>query len=462
MCSIIILKVNVFALKIIKEEVIMEKNGKDRIFEKLGVIATNLGNQIHLRTLRDAFATFMPFMMLAGFAVLINSVILEPSGFMSNIIDPQNLATLQEIGTSIINGTLGVTTLLVTASVSYHMSVSRKFDNHIAAVLVSLSVFIALTPMNMMFTPENATEAINVPGVIPGSYTGASGMFVGIFVGLSVTELLIKLSSIDNLKIKLSGNIPPAVLKSFNVLIPMVITITSFAILSFGVNQIFSLDINTLITNIVIKPLSGITTGLPGFLLITSVANLFFGFGIHQAVISGSLLDPFLIQNMQENMAAYSNNEQIPHIINMAFKDTFAVMGGSGNTIALLIAIFIFSRRKDYKDFAKIALTPSLFNINEPVIFGLPIVFNITLIIPFVLAPIFSLTTAYFATTFGLINRVVVQIPWTTPPVISGYLATGGDWRAAVLQILIIVASVFIYLPFLKIDERVTSDMIKD
>ncbi|ONN42205.1 PTS cellobiose transporter subunit IIC [Enterococcus faecium] len=432
---------------------------KDIVFEKFGIVATKLGNQIHLRTLRDAFATFMPFMMLAGFVTLINSVILEPTGFMGEIVDTSTLTTLQQIGTSIANGTLSITTLLVVAAVSYHMCASRNYTNHIAAVLVAISTFVVLTPMQMMFTPENADKAVEVTGVIPISYTGASGMFVGIFVGLAATELFIKLSNNKKLQIQLSGNIPPAVLKSFNVLIPIIITITSFALLSFIIIQLFNMDINKLITTIVTEPLSKITTGLPGFLLITSIANLFFGFGIHQAVISGSLLDPFLIQNMQENMAAYANKEQIPHIINMAFKDTFAVMGGSGNTIALLIAIFIFSRRKDYKDFAKLSVTPAIFNISEPIIFGLPIVFNISLIIPFVLAPIFSLTIAYFATAVGLINHVVVQIPWTTPPVISGFLATAGDWRAAVLQILIIAASVFIYLPFLRIDEHVTTKL---
>ncbi|MDT6860051.1 PTS sugar transporter subunit IIC [Enterococcus faecium] len=432
---------------------------KDIVFEKFGIVATKLGNQIHLRTLRDAFATFMPFMMLAGFVTLINSVILEPTGFMGEIVDTSTLTTLQQIGTSIANGTLSITTLLVVAAVSYHMCASRNYTNHIAAVLVAISTFVVLTPMQMMFTPENADKAVEVTGVIPISYTGASGMFVGIFVGLAATGLFIKLSNNKKLQIQLSGNIPPAVLKSFNVLIPIIITITSFALLSFIIIQLFNMDINKLITTIVTEPLSKITTGLPGFLLITSIANLFFGFGIHQAVISGSLLDPFLIQNMQENMAAYANKEQIPHIINMAFKDTFAVMGGSGNTIALLIAIFIFSRRKDYKDFAKLSVTPAIFNISEPIIFGLPIVFNISLIIPFVLAPIFSLTVAYFATAVGLINHVVVQIPWTTPPVISGFLATAGDWRAAVLQILIIAASVFIYLPFLRIDEHVTTKL---
>lgn len=437
----------------------MGETKKDIIFEKFGYIATKLGNQIHLRTLRDAFATFMPFMMLAGFVTLINYVILEPTGFMGKIIAPSTLTTIQEIGLSIGNGTLSITTLLIVVAVSYHMCVNRNYLNQIAAVLVATSTFIVLTPMKTIFLPAGATDTIEVTGVIPVSHTGSSGMFVGIFIGLFATELFIKLSQMKKLQIILSGNIPPAVTKSFNVLIPIMITVSSFAILSFGINQIFNQDVNTLITNVITGPLSQVTTGLPGFLLITSIANLFFGFGIHQAVISGSLLDPFLLQNMQENMTAYANKEEIPHIINMAFKDTFAVMGGSGNTIALVIAIFIFSRRQDYKDFAKLSVAPAAFNISEPIIFGLPIVFNLSLIIPFVLAPIFSLTVAYFATAVGIINHVVVQIPWTTPPVISGFLATAGDWRAAVLQIVIIAASVFIYLPFLRIDEKVTSNM---
>ncbi len=431
------------------------------VMDKIGLIATKMGQQIHLRTLRDAFATFMPFMMLAGFVTLINSVILDPTGFMNHVISSSTLTTLQEIGTSIANGTLTITTLLITAAVAYHMSMNRDFDNPIAAVLTAISTFIVLTPLKTMFTPESAKKAIEVTGVLPTSSTGASGMFVGIFVGLLATELFIKLSKNKKLQVHLSGNIPPAVMNSFNVMIPIMMTVVAFSIGSFLIIHLVGLNVNELITKVITAPLSNITTSLPGFLLLTSIANLFFGFGIHQAVISGSLLDPFLLQNMQENMTAYANHQQIPHIINMAFKDSFAVMGGSGNTIALLLAIFLFSRRKDYKDIAKLSLTPALFNISEPIIFGLPIVFNFSLIIPFVLAPIFSLTTAYFATAAGLINHVVVQVPWTTPPVISGFLATGGDWRAAVLQIAIIIVSIFIYLPFLKVDERVAANLQK-
>ena len=430
---------------------------KMSFFDRFGMVAQKMGNQIHLRTLRDGFATFMPFMMLAGFVTLFNYVIFDPAGFLSSIISSDILEKIQSIGTPIASATLSITSLLIVAAISYHMCQNRNYENTIAAILVSISSLMVLTPMMTTFTPEGAKNALEIPNVIPLDYIGASGMFVGIFVGLIATELFIKLSKNKKLQINLSGNIPPAVMKSFNVMIPIMITIVSISIVGFLVKELFHSDVNTLITTLVTAPLSKVTTGLPGFLLITSVANLFFGFGIHQAVISGSLLDPFLIQNMQENMAAYANHEEIPHIINMAFKDTFAVMGGSGNTIALLIAIFIFSRRQDYKDFAKLSVTPAVFNISEPIIFGLPIVFNISLIIPFILAPIFSLTIAYFATAMGFINHVVVQIPWTTPPVISGFLATAGDWRAAFLQIIIIAVSVFIYLPFLRIDEKVTA-----
>lgn len=396
-------------------------------------------------------------MILAGFMTLINYVILEPAGFMGNLVNPDTLTTWQSIGVSIANGTLNIMTLLVAVAISYHLCVNRGYKNVIAPILVVLSTMIVVTPLTTTFSPEGSTESFLISNVIPVSYTSASGMFVGIIVGLLATDLFIKLSSNKKMQINISGNIPPAVIKSFNVLIPIMVNVIIFAVASFLLNQVFNMDFNTLISTIITKPLSYVTTSLPGFLLITSIANLFFGFGIHQAVISGALLDPFLLQNMQDNMLAYANHQEIPHIINMAFKDTFAVMGGSGNTIALLIAIFIFSRRKDSRDISKMSLTPSIFNISEPIIFGLPIVFNPMLIIPFVLAPIFSLSVAYFATALGLINHVVVQTPWTTPPIISGFLATGGDWRASVLQLLIIIITVFMYLPFLKVDERVSA-----
>ncbi len=437
----------------------MENTKKRSVSDWFAIVAQKIGGEIHLRTLRDAFASIMPFMILAGFVTLINYVILDPAGFMNNVLSVEILTRMQTIGSSIANGTLSIISLLVLVAISYHMCLNKQYKNIVAAILVSVSTFMVLTPMMMEFTPEGAAAGFNVTNIIPISAVGASGMFVAIFVGLFATELFILFSNNEKLQIKIEGNIPPSVIKSFTVLIPIIFTVALFAIGGFLLELVTGMTLGEVIKLIIVTPLSGVTTSLPGFLLITSIANLFFGFGIHQAVISGALLDPFLIQNMQENMVAYANHQEIPHIINMAFKDTFAVMGGSGNTIALLIAIFVFSKRQDYKDIAKLSLTPAVFNISEPIIFGLPIVFNIALIIPFVLAPVISLTIAYFATSWGWINHVVVQTPWTTPPIISGFLATGGDFRAALLQLIIIIGTVFLYLPFLKVDERVAKNL---
>ena len=438
------------------------KKFRERFIDGITQTAQKIGNQIHLMSLRDAFVSIMPFMILAGFVTLINWVLLDPwSGPLVNFVDNDLLITLQSIAMPIGSATLGILTILVLVSIAFNLSKYKGYDNPIAAILTSLSAFFILTPMTLEFIEEGTSQAITISGM-DLNFLGASGIFMGIVVGLLATEILIRFSSNDKLKIKIGDQIPGAVIQSFNVLIPIIITLFIFTLANFTLSMTLGLTFNELISNIIVTPLSKVTTGLFGFVLITSIANLFFGFGIHQAVISSSVLDPFLLQNMSENMTAYANNAEIPHIINMAFKDTFAVMGGSGNTVALLIAIFVFSKRKDYKDISKLALTPAIFNISEPIIFGLPIVFNFALIIPFVLAPIFSLVVAYYATTLGFINHVVVQIPWTTPPILSGYLATGGDWRAALLQVIIITISVFIYLPFLRVDEKVNQRLIDE
>lgn len=431
----------------------------NKIVNGISKIAEKLGNQIHLLALRDSFASIMPFMIMAGFVTLINWVLLDPfSGPLVAFVDNDLLATLQQVLMPVGNATLGIMTILIVITIAIQLSKYKQFDNTVAAVLTAVSAFFVLTPSVIEFLPEGASIAFNIGGIGSG-YLGASGMFVGIVVGLLATDLLIRFSSIKKFQIKIDGQIPGSVIQSFNVLIPIILTVSLFSIANFALAQLLNMTFSEVISTIITTPLSYVTTGLFGFVLITSIANLFFGFGIHQAVISASLLDPFLLQNMSENMTAYANNTEIPHIINMAFKDTFAVMGGSGNTIALLIAIFLFGKRQDYKDIAKLSTTPAVFNISEPIIFGLPIVFNISLIIPFVLAPIFSLVVAYYATFFGFISPVVVQTPWTTPPLLSAFLATAGDWRAVVLQALIIVGCVFIYLPFLRIDEKVNEKL---
>ena len=190
-------------------------------------------------------------------------------------------------------------------------------------------------------------------------------------------------------------------------------------------------------------------------MILYSLGNFLWLFGIHQTVIYGSILEPLLIINMTQAMAAYAAGEPVRDIINVAFVPAFGMMGGSGSTICLLIATFLVSKNMATKSVSKMAFVPGLFNINEPVIFGYSIVYNVCMLIPFVLVPALGLIIGYAATAMHLMSECVVYIPWTTPPLLSGYLATGGDWRAIIVQLVILALGILIYIPFVKMNDIV-------
>lgn len=418
--------------------------------DKFIQFAVKIGNQIHLRALRDSFATLMPMFILAGLAVLVNTVIFPW------IFKGDTLSTAQHFGNAITNGTLNVAGLLLCPAIAYFLSTSRKFENPISASLIALATLIVMMPLSVQVTDIAGKQTVTVANVLTFSNLGTSSMFGGIIIGLLETELLVFLAKNKHLKISLGEGVPPAVAKSFNVLIPACISISLFAGLSLLLSVTLGKDLITLIVAIIQEPLRKVGTSLFGYLFLYSFGNLLFSFGIHQTVINGSFTEPFMTQNINDNMLAFQDGKDIPHILTSSFQTCFAQMGGTGATISLIIAILIFSKFKPYREVAKLATAPGLFEINEPVIFGLPIVFNIPMMIPFVALPAIQTLIAYFLTTVGLVSKTVVLVPWITPPIISGYLATAGDWRASVLQVLLIALGVVIYLPFLKVSEQVS------
>ena len=163
-----------------------------------------------------------------------------------------------------------------------------------------------------------------------------------------------------------------------------------------------------------------------------------------------------LTSPLADNIAAYNSGQAIPHIINLSQVQSFALMGGSGSTLCLLIATFLVSKSAVSKNVAKLALGPGIFNINEPVLFGYPIVYNISLAIPFIGVPALGILISYLATSLGLMGPCVIQVPWTTPVFFNAFLATGGDWRAVVVQAVILAIGVLCYIPFIKVNDRVS------
>lgn len=421
---------------------------RDKLVDKLVIFAQKFSQQLYMRTLRDAFVVIMPIFTVAGIAIMINQVVFP---FFAK---GETLENLQIWGQLVTNGTLNIGGLAVSVTIGYILARNRGFDDPIASSIVSLAGFIISMPLINQIIPDGATNPVAVSGIVVIKNLGANGMFSAIIIGIFSVEVFIKLSNIKRLKINMGDSVPPYVAKSFNSLIPFTIAISFVALIGTLLLIFFKTDITSLIIEIIQKPLQKINTNLFGVLLIYGIGNLFFWVGIHPFVNS-TILNPPMLVNMSENMEAFAAGHEAPHILTNTFRDTFGQFGGVGNTIGLIIAILVFSKIVSSRKIAWLSLGPSLFNINEPMIFGYPIVFNLSMLIPFYLNPLISISIAYFFTSIGWMARTVVMVPWNLPPVISAYLATGGDWRAAVIHFLILVLNVLLYLPFMKLNEKI-------
>lgn len=441
-------------------------SGKGQAFlDKFAEVSAKVGNQVHLRSLRDAFATITPLYILAGIAVLVNNVIFGyiwgETGFSPN---PELLANLQTWGSALTLGTLNVSALILAGLIGYSLATNKRFDNPLACVVVGISAFVVMMPQTIAASLSAASPLLtdevttaDVTGVLSTTNTGTNGLFGAIIIGLLAVTLFIKISSIDKLKVNLGEGVPPAVGNSFNVMTPMLLTLSIFGLASALLAVFAGTDLLTIISTFIATPLKGIMNAGPwAVIVIYTLANLLFCVGIHQSTISGATVEPILTMLIVDNMATYAAGGTIQpdHYMNMQIINSFALMGGSGCTLMLLLDTFLFSKSKTSKTVAKMAILPGIFNINEPVIYGYPIVFNLPLMIPFVLIPDLFIGITYGLTCAGLISPCIAQAPWTTPPVLSALLSTGFDWRAAVWQVLEIAIGMAIYLPFMKISER--------
>ena len=433
-------------------------NGKS-FLDKFAEVSAKVGNQVHLRSLRDAFATITTLYILAGIAVLINNVV-----FPLFPLDAAGLANLQTWGSAITLGTLNVSAIILAGLIGYSLAKNERFDNPLACVVVAISAFVIMMPQQITATlaatspllTDKVTSA-EVTGALSTANTGTNGLFAAIIIALLSVTLFIKISGVEKLKVKLGEGVPPAVSNSFNVMIPMLLNLSIFAIAAALLAVFAGTDLCTIISTCISNPLKSIMNAGPwAVILIYTLANLLFCVGIHQSTISGATVEPILTMLIVDNMATFAAGGTIQpdHYMNMQIVNSFALIGGSGCTLMLLLDTFLFSKNKASKTVAKMAIVPGLFNINEPVIYGYPVVYNLPLMIPFVLLPDLFIGITYGLTCAGIISPCIAQVPWTMPPVINALLATGFDWRAGVWQALELVIGMAVYLPFMRISEK--------
>ena len=394
--------------------------------------------------LKDGILFILPLTLIGSVFLLLAQIPYQPfndwmaSMLSSNWTEP----LMQAYGAS-----FKIIALVATMAIAY---VYTKNEGHepFSAGVISLVVFLLTT--NSYVTLESGEK---VSEVIPKAWTGGEGMVTAIIIGLLV-GMIYSWFLRKNITIKMPAGVPQGVANSFAALIPGAVIIVGatiiYTIFKYGLNTTFIEWIYKMIQT----PLQGLSDSLGGVIVMCFLIPSLWWFGVHGSTIVGGVMDGILITNATSNQAIIDSGlpltiENGGRIVTQQFKDCVVNLSGAGATIGLVICMLFLAKSAQSKQLGKLAIVPACFNINEPVIFGTPIVMNPFMAIPFIATPVVIGVLQYLAISMGLIPLYTgVVVPWTTPPIISGFL-TGG-WRTALFQVVVIAISTAIYFPFFK------------
>lgn len=402
--------------------------------QKLNKWVTRFSGNLIVKTIASGMARLLPVTMVGSIVTLLISLPFDPwLEFLTNT----GLDSIITIGSTMTNNLI---TIYLVVALAYDMSRLLK-ANQINSIMLAVLAFFIVTPMTDAMIGEVPTSVFTM------TYLGSRGMFVGIIVSLSATYLFHILIT-KGPKIKMPDAVPPAISASFESLFPAIGVATIFII----VRSIFVAspwgDIHTAVYTFLQAPLEGLSSSIWSMVLLALLGEFFWFFGIHGSNVTNAANSTMFMPAAVENASNIANGVAATNVVNSYFLEAFK----GPRHFVLSAMLFFMPKSKQLKAVGKVSVIPGLFGISEPMKFGIPMVFNPIILIPMSLAPVVSLLIAYAATTVGFMSVVSVQIPWTIPPIIGGFLAAG--WQGAVIQILQMVAIFFLYLPFFKVLDK--------
>lgn len=432
-------------------------------------IAGKLGSQKHLIAIRDAFIAMFPLTMAGAIAVLLNVLVRDIPNNMGWTGFAEAMQPLIELNGYVYFGTIAIMALAFVFALGYNRAQAEKL-NPIAGGLVSFAAFISTIPQTLTIVTDltGLDKAVLTKltdlglmvsgsnletsqwGVISVAYAGATGLFAAMLIGLLSAEVYIFFMK-KNVIIKMPDSVPPAVNKAFASMIPGIAAIYASALIGYLATLLTGQALNDLISTYIQQPLMGLSQGWFSVVLLSFLVQLFWFFGLHGHNVLGPVMDGIYLPALLENTAAYEATKdvsQLPYLWTRGSFDAYGQMGGSGVTIALIIAIFLFSKRQEYRAVAKLSAPMGIFNINEPITFGIPMVLNPLFVVPWLIVPPVCVGIAYAATAAGLIPPVYVSIPWITPPGLYAFLATGGNVMAGLVSLFNVFVAFCIWAPF--------------
>lgn len=411
----------------------------EKISQFLVPIAGRLNNNRYLQVLRDAFMLAFPLTIFGSIFVVLTNL-----PFLNKIMNASMLTSFQSHFGIASTATMGIMSVFVVFGIGYYLSKSYQVEAVFGGAIALVS-FLLLTPFIIQSETGDA-----ITGVIPVDRLGAKGMFLGMITAFLSGEIYRRIVQ-KNLTIKMPAGVPPAVAKSFAALIPAFITLTVFLLINVMVTLFFKTNMHDVIYHAIQAPLVGLGSGIIPTLIAVFFIQILWFFGLHGQIIINSVMDPIWNTLQVENLSAYTAGKEIPHIISKPFMEIYTVgMGGTGMTLAIVFTILIFMKSRQMKQVSKLGLAPGIFNVNEPIIFGLPIVMNPIIIVPWVLARMVVTLVTYLAMSAGLVPPPTgVTVPWTVPLFINGIMATNSI-MGGVMQLINLLIVFVIWFPFLK------------
>lgn len=416
------------------------------IEEKVAPVATRLSSQKYLKALQSTFLFLIPFFTIGSFALILISppmdyTTMDPGFLCSFMRGWQAFADYTgPVLEYVFNVTMPLMSLYVAVGISYNLCKEYKM-NTMMPILVTMSTFVISASMNVDRTLSFAAF-------------DATGLFTAIFVGITSFELYRVLVEKKIGRINLEGSgVPPALADSIGNLVPVAIVVILTAFLNNLLLSFAHINLPQVIT-MLMTPLVSAVDNVWGIIILALIVMVFWWFGIHDSVIT-SALDPFFYSNLGANAAAFAAGTAavaLPHVVTAPFWWNFMAIGGSGATLGLAF-LALTSKSKQLRTIGKLSFIPSLFNINEPLIFGLPLMYNPIMMIPFIIVmPLNGLIT-YLAMSSGLVARTFAYASWNMFSPIAALIDTM-DFKAVLLIIFLIVVDILIYLPFFKAFEK--------
>ena len=430
----------------------MENGFMGKLTEVLGNFATKVNSFRYIMVIKNAFASLIPVIITGAFGTLFSAMVFDNENGLARIKALSFLAELKPISSAVSYVTLSFLTIYAVFLIGIELARLNNVKGIFPGIVAVMSYLSVNSFVYEYVNADNIT--VIAENVLAKQYTDTKGLFLGMLVAIASIELYCWLGRQERLKLKMPDTVPTNVSESFSALFPTILTVAIIATAGFVIKAVTGMYAYDIIYNIVQRPLEGIVQGLPGILLLMFIAQVFWVIGIHGNQMVKPVREPLLLAAIAVNTEAFEAGKEIPNIITMPFWDMYMSMGGSGVTIGLLIAILFVSKRDDMREITKLSLAPGIFNINEPVIFGMPIMLNPILAIPFIATPLITGTIGYVATSLGFAAKAVVMVPWPMPPIVNAYLATAGDIGAVVTQIICIIVSILIYLPFVKVSNK--------